>query len=234
MNDPTAEFSPELDHPATEPADVQPPEIQLAGFLSKFDPSIVAIAEAAAAHLRKQLPNFLELVYDNYNALAIGFGPTERASDVVFSLALYPRWVSLFFLQGKGLRDPAGILKGKGNKARHIVLTSATDLHDRRVFALMNEALARSGDARHPAVPYRMIIKSVSRKQRPRRPPAQEQPVSTADAKKSSSKPVAIKKTEAVAGGSTSRGESARRTAAARKVSVSKPVRKRKPADLDK
>jgi hypothetical protein len=37
-----------------------------------------------------------ELVYDNYNALAIGFGQTERVSDVIFSIAVYPRWVGLF------------------------------------------------------------------------------------------------------------------------------------------
>ena len=47
------------------------------------------------------------------NALAIGFGPTERASEAIFSIAVFPRWVSLFFLQGAGLPDPDGILQGE-------------------------------------------------------------------------------------------------------------------------
>jgi len=51
--------------------------------------------------MRARLPGAVELVYDNHNALAIGFGPTERASDAVFSIALFPRWVSLFFLRGR-------------------------------------------------------------------------------------------------------------------------------------
>lgn len=62
---------------------------------------------------------------NSYNALAIGFGPTERTSDVIFSIALYPRWVSLFFFHGVGLPDPQKLLKGSGKTVRHIVLESA-------------------------------------------------------------------------------------------------------------
>jgi hypothetical protein len=193
------------------------PQAQLAGFLSKYDPPIAAIAEAAAAELRRRLPNFLELVYDNYNALAIGFAPTERASDAVFSLAVFPRWVSLFFLKGNGLPDPARILKGSGKKARHIVLTTAADLNDPRVVALMNEALTRTAAARHPEIPYRMIIKSVSAKQRPRRPAGEEPAPASAGTKKSAKKPQTNKKSAAKSG----------------KRSVAKPVRKRKAANLD-
>jgi len=38
------------------------------------------------------------MVYDNYNALVIAFSPNERPSDAIFSIALYPHWVNLFFL----------------------------------------------------------------------------------------------------------------------------------------
>jgi hypothetical protein len=143
---------------------------ELAGFLAKFDPPIAAIAKAVLASLRKRLPNFLELVYDNYNALAIGFGPTERASDAVFSIALFPRWVSFFFLQAKGLPDPHGLLKGNGNRSRHIVLAGPADLDDPRIVELMRDALDLVSAVNRPQLPYRMIIKSVSAKQRPRRP----------------------------------------------------------------
>ena len=105
------------------------PAAQLAGFLAKFTPEVAASARAALARMRKRLPGAIELVYDNYNALAIGFGPTERASDAVFSIAVFPRWVSLFFLQsGTELPDPNGLLKGTGTRVRHIVLESPADL----------------------------------------------------------------------------------------------------------
>jgi hypothetical protein len=34
--------------------------------------------------MRGYLPGAIELVYDNYNALAIGFGPSEKSSDAIF------------------------------------------------------------------------------------------------------------------------------------------------------
>ena len=113
----------------------------------------------------------MELVYDNYNALAVGFGPTERASELIFSIAVYPRAVSLFFLQsGTKLSDPKGLLQGSGTKVRHIVLESAQDLDRKEIQSLMKEALTRASKAIDPKAKSRIIIKSISAKQRPRRP----------------------------------------------------------------
>jgi hypothetical protein len=66
--------------------------VKLASFLAKFTPEIAAQAEEILLCLRARLPNALELVYDNYNALAIGFGATERASEAILSVAVFPRW----------------------------------------------------------------------------------------------------------------------------------------------
>jgi hypothetical protein len=56
------------------------------------------LAEAVLAKMRARLPGAIQLVYDNYNALAIGFGPTERTSDAVISIAVYARGVNLYFI----------------------------------------------------------------------------------------------------------------------------------------
>ena len=53
---------------------------QLAAFIAKFSPEIAALAESILAAMRERYPTAIQLVYDNYNALAIGFGPSERAS----------------------------------------------------------------------------------------------------------------------------------------------------------
>jgi hypothetical protein len=120
--------------------------------------------------MRDRLPGAIELVYDNYNALVIGFSPTERASDAIFSIALYPRWVTLFFLRGANIPDPQKLLKGGGKVVRHIVLETAADLDKPAVRALMKRALERCDKPINGAAPGRIIIKSVSAKQRPRRP----------------------------------------------------------------
>src|SRR5450631_2734354 len=145
-------------------------EDQLTSFLAKFTPEVASLATAILAKMRARYPTALELVYDNYNALAIGFSPTERASNGIFSIALYPRWVSLFFLQAKGLPDPQKLLQGSGTVARHIVLPDADKLDEPAVKALMREAIATAALPFDPRGEHRLIIKSVSAKQRPRRP----------------------------------------------------------------
>jgi len=148
------------------------PEEQLDSFLARYTPAIAAEARAVLAKMRSLLPGAIELVYDNYNALAIGFGSTERTSDAVFSVAIFPRWVSLFFLHGANLPDPKHLLKGSGKAARHIVLYGPETLDLPEVYALMVHALKRASPPLDPRRPSRVVIKSVSVKQRPRRPKA--------------------------------------------------------------
>ena len=152
------------------PQSTDSPEKQLASFLAKYSPEIAGLARAARRKMRKRYPTALELVYDNYNALAIGYAPSERASEGIFSIALFPRWVSLFFLQAKGLPDPQKKLQGNGTVAKHIVLPSPEFLDDPAVSALMQNAVARAAIPFDPRGKHRLIIKSVSAKQRPRRP----------------------------------------------------------------
>jgi hypothetical protein len=151
-------------------ANVMDAEAQLKSFVAKFDEDIAAQIRAARAIMRARLPGAVELAYDNYNALAIAYGASGKLADVVFSLAAYPRWVSLFFAQGAALDDPESRLKGKGGTMRHIVLNKPDLLNDAAVRALMDQALARARTTIGNAGQGRLIIKSVSAKQRPRRP----------------------------------------------------------------
>ena len=144
---------------------------QVDGFLAKYSPDIAKLGRAARARMRRKLPGWSEFVYDNYNALVFGFGPTGRPSDAVFSIALYPKWVRLFFLQdGPSLRDPEKLLSGTGSRVRSLVLRDAGDLDTPAVRALMAQAMA--GAPRAAAKTPPTTVRSVSAKQRPRRPPA--------------------------------------------------------------
>ena len=146
------------------------PEQQLNEFIAKYTPEIGDLARAALAKMRARLPGAIEMVYDNYNALVIGFSPTERASDAIFSLALYPRWINLFFLQGVHLPDPNKRLKGNGKQVRSITLQDAATLDEPAVQTLIAAALEAADKPLDHAHPQRIIIKSISAKQRPRRP----------------------------------------------------------------
>jgi hypothetical protein len=146
------------------------PEAQLEGFLAKYTAEVAGLARAALVKMRKRLPGAIEMVYDNYNALVIGLSPSERPSEAVFSIALYPRWVTLFFLQGKNLRDPEKLLKGSGSRVRSIVLESAGTLDDPAVEDLIAEALERAAKPFDFAQERKLVIRAIAAKQRPRRP----------------------------------------------------------------
>ena len=147
------------------------PRARLNGFLAKYSPEVAALGRAVHKKIRQLLPNWFEMVYDNYNALVIGFSPTERPSDAIFSIALYPRWVTLFFLDsGASLPDPHGLLKGSGKIVRGLRLESASDLDEPAVRALIAEALARAERPMNRARRSQLVIRAVSAKQRPRRP----------------------------------------------------------------
>jgi len=146
------------------------PREELDGFISKYTPDIQAQLRSVLDQMRRRLPGAIELVYDNYNALAIGFGPNERASDVVFSIAAFPRWVSLFFFNAADLPDAQRRLRGSGKSARHVVLSGPDTIEEPAIRALMDEALRRAKPPIDPNQQRRLIIKSVSAKQRPRRP----------------------------------------------------------------
>jgi len=142
---------------------------RLAGFLAEYEPSIRRLARAVLAKMRRRLPGATQLVYDNYNALVVAFSATGRAGDAVFSIALYPRWVTLFFAKGAKLADPTNRLAGSGKTFRHVVLARPADLDAPDMKALFARALALAA----PPIPKRgghLVIQSVSPKRRPRRP----------------------------------------------------------------
>lgn len=144
---------------------------QIETFLSKYTPEMAAAGKAARARMRRRVPGGVEFVYDNYNALVFGFGPSERPSEAVLSLALMPRWVTLCFLNGVGLSDPKKLLRGSGSTVRNVRLQSTKDLDDPDISDLIERAIqAASPPFAAAKSGPRTIIKSISAKQRPRRP----------------------------------------------------------------
>ena len=150
-------------------ANTESPTKQLAGFVAKFDPANAKLIRSSRAALRKRLPTATELVYDNYNFLAIGFSTTERTSDCIVSLAAGSNGVSLSFYYGAKLPDPGRILLGSGSQNRFVRLASASTLSEPGVDALIRAAVAQATPPLPKSGGGKLIIKSISAKQRPRR-----------------------------------------------------------------
>ena len=147
-------------------------EKQLRSFIDKFEPRDQKLIRAVRKALRERFPTASELAYDNYNFFVIGYGPTERPSDCIISMASGSSGVGLCFLHGASLPDPHKILLGSGNQTRFIRVPSVDVLNRPEVKALFAAAVAKAKTPFPARGRGKLIIRSVSAKQRPRRKPA--------------------------------------------------------------
>src|SRR5512132_7773 len=129
---------------ATPPRRSAAPEAQLRAFIAKFSPDDQRRIRAVRAAMRRRLPTANELVYDNYNFFVIGYSPTERPSDAMFSIAARANGVAICFLHGARLADPTRRLSGGGTQTRFLRLESAAVLAEPDVAALMSAAIAQA------------------------------------------------------------------------------------------
>lgn len=103
----------------------------------------------------------------------IGFCQTDKPSEAIFSLACQAKGVSLCFLQGARIPkslDPKKLLKGSGTTARSITLRPIERINDQDVVALMTVANAHAKVRMPRSGKGSSVVRSVSTKQRPRRP----------------------------------------------------------------
>jgi len=144
-------------------------EQQLEKFIEKFEPKHQATIRAVRKALRKRFPTACQLVYDNYNFFVIGFGPTERPSDSFISIAAAANGVGLCFLHGASLPDPAKKLSGSGKQTRFVRVPSADVLKQPEIEVLLKLAAERASAPLPHGGRGKLIIRSISAKQRPRR-----------------------------------------------------------------
>lgn len=143
-------------------------EKQLRGLIAKFEPHHQKLIRAVRKALRERFPHSFELAYDNYNFFVLGYGPTDRPSDCIISMAAGANGVGLCFIHGAKLPDPNKILLGSGHQTRFIRVDAAADLARPEVEALIDAAEAR-GKTPPTSGRVQLVIRSVSAKQRPRR-----------------------------------------------------------------
>jgi hypothetical protein len=147
-------------------------EKQLNAFIAKFAQTDQRLIRAIRRALRERFPTAYELVWDNYNFFVIGYSPTERPRDSIVSIAARANGVGLCFIQGASLPDPRKLLLGSGSQTRFIRLESAATLARPDVESLIAAAIAQARVPLPASGRGKVIVRSISAKQRPRRKPA--------------------------------------------------------------
>ena len=145
------------------------PEQQLEGFIARFEPTMSKLIRESRSAMRKRFPTGNELVYDNYNFFVIGYCTTERPSDCVASLAANSKGLGLSFYHGATLTDPHRILQGSGNQNRFVRIDDIATLGRHEIQELLDAAEAQADPPFATTGSGKLIIRSVSEKQRPRR-----------------------------------------------------------------
>jgi hypothetical protein len=91
-------------------------------------------------------PKVNELIYDNYNALAFGWSPTDKVGHTFCSIAVgrTSKNVHFGFYWGSDLADPKKILIGEGNQYRYVLVKDQKDFPKAYIKSLVKEAFANS------------------------------------------------------------------------------------------
>ncbi len=144
-------------------------EKQLQGFIAKFEPEHQALIRDMRKALRKRMASANELVWDNYNFFVVGYSATEHPSDSIVSIAAAANGVGLSFYRGATLPDPQKILLGSGAQNRFLRFDSAKTLNLPNVRALIDAAIVQANPALSARNKGKLIIRSISSKQKPRR-----------------------------------------------------------------
>ena len=146
-------------------------EAELGGLIARFAPAHERLIGVVRRWLRKRLTTAHELVYEYSSWLVISVSPTEHGYEGVLAIRASADGVRLYLNAGKGLPDPAKLLKGSGTQTRWIHLEGASALASPPVARLVDLAIARN------RVPFPrtgrgpVVIRSASAKARPRRRP---------------------------------------------------------------
>ena len=140
-------------------------------FLKPFSADIIDLAMWLRDFAWDLCPEANELIYDNYNAVALGWSPTEKVGHIICSIAVgrSSKNVHFGFYWGSKLSDPDKILLGEGNQYRYILVTDKNKFPKAYIKKLVKEAYANSlSKVKDPKqiVHQLTIVKSISAKKR--------------------------------------------------------------------
>lgn len=94
----------------------------------------------------KLYPTANELIYDNYNALAFGWSPTDMVGHTFCSIAVgrTSHNVHFGFYWGSEIADPRKLLSGEGNQYRYLIVNDINDFPKEYMEKLIKDAYDNS------------------------------------------------------------------------------------------
>ena len=115
-------------------------------FLAPFGAEIIELILWLREFVWDQYPKTNELIYDNYNAVAFGWSPTDKVGHTFCSIAVgrTSKNIHFGFYWGSEISDPEKLLLGEGNQYRYILVKDKKDFPKAYMKKLIKEAFANS------------------------------------------------------------------------------------------
>ena len=115
-------------------------------FLKPFDKDINELVLWLRDFVWNLYPTANELIYDNYNALAFGWSPTDKVGHTFCSIAVgrTSKNVHFGFYWGSQIADPEKLLMGNGKQYRYILVKNKKDFPKTYIIKLVHAAYANS------------------------------------------------------------------------------------------
>jgi hypothetical protein len=151
-------------------------------FLKPFEKEINEIVFGLREFVWDAYPDSNELIYDNYNALAVGWSPTDRVGHTFCSIAVgrTSKNIHFGFYWGSEISDPEHKLIGQGNQYRYLQVKSLSEFPKTYIKKLLKEAYANSMAKvkdKKQLMKGNTILKSISKKKRElKKNPAKKKP----------------------------------------------------------
>ena len=144
------------------------PHPDLHTFLLPYSSDIQKLTLELRAFITDLVPEANELIWDNYNAVAMAYSKSEKLKDAFCHLAVYTKHVNVGFNRGAELSKSPVQLKGKGKLIRHFPVTDLASFPQSEIEKMIWEAVGISENLNPELIekkdPGKSIVMSVSEK----------------------------------------------------------------------
>ena len=146
------------------------PNPELKKFIEPYDERIQKLTLELRDFITDLVPESNELIWDNYNAVAMAYSKSEQLKDAFCHIAVYSKYVNFGFNRGAELSKTKVELNGKGKLIRHISVTDFQTFPKREIESMVWEAVGISEklnpELTKKKVNGKSIVMSISEKKR--------------------------------------------------------------------
>ncbi len=120
------------------------PNKKLKVFLKPYSSEIQNLTFELRGFITETIPQSNELIWDNYNAVAIAYSKSKKLKDAFCHIAVYSKHVNFGFNRGVELENSLIQLEGKGKLIRHLRVTDINEFPRIAIKKMILEAVGIS------------------------------------------------------------------------------------------